>query len=572
MKRIIYMVCGALFLCGAASAQPASYAIGGQHFSNDAMTTADLFSLSQQQFNFGTARSMGMAGAFTSLGGDMASMVINPAGLGMYRSGEVALTPMLSISNSSTPGTGSFESNSNTRFAMGNFGGVFNVYEGSGKLLSFNIGVGYTRLADFNYNTSFSVPSAQRASIADAMSVMLEAGGVGISESGKIHQEGFTDWGVDPAFWPGVAAYKTYLVGMNDFGVWYPEEIGANAMIESGSSVRSRGSAGEFSLSMGGNIDNKLYFGVTFGVQSIYQKKSLYYGEAYSYGGGNGYDSGDMAVDADGVPLTSVMQAMGMRQSVRLDGTGVNFKLGVIYRPTPALRLGLAFHTPTLYALERRYELAMSTVSLGATSETDFTTHEYTSDAVSDVLEDDGPNTWEFASPTRMMFGASYTFGPFAVLSVDYERAWYNGIRVKGMPYLPYGAGEGDFKQDFKHYFKGSNNLRVGLEVRPVPSVAVRAGYGYVGSMLKEKGTILSQPATEEMNYLTAGLGFKLGRACYIDVAYCYSKAESTEYMLFYGNRYPEQGSSEHAEIHESPRFSTEYTRQNFALTFSVKF
>lgn len=572
MKRIIYMVCGAWFLCGAASAQPASYAIGGQHFSNDAMTTADLFSLSQQQFNFGTARSMGMAGAFTSLGGDMASMVINPAGLGMYRSGEVALTPMLSISNSSTPGTGSFESNSNTRFAMGNFGGVFNVYEGSGKLLSFNIGVGYTRLADFNYNTSFSVPSAQRASIADAMSVMLEAGGVGISESGKIHQEGCTDWGVDPAFWPGVAAYKTYLVGMNDFGVWYPEEIGANAMIESGSSVRSRGSAGEFSLSMGGNIDNKLYFGVTFGVQSIYQKKSLYYGESYSYGGGNGYDSGDMAVDADGVPLTSVMQAMGMRQSVRLDGTGVNFKLGVIYRPTPALRLGFVFHTPTLYALERRYELAMSTVSLGATSETDPTTHEYTSDAVSDVLEDDGPNTWEFASPTRMMFGASYTFGPFAVLSVDYERAWYNGIRVKGMPYLPYGAGEGDFKQDFKHYFKGSNNLRVGLEVRPVPSVAVRAGYGYVGSMLKEKGTILSQPATEEMNYLTAGLGFKLGRACYIDVAYCYSKAESTEYMLFYGNRYPDMVSSEPAEIYESDRFKTDLTRHNIALTFGVRF
>ena len=573
MKRIIYMVCGALLLCGTASAQPtASYAIGGQHFSNDAMTTADLFSLSQQQFNFGTARSMGMAGAFTSLGGDMASMVINPAGLGMYRSGEVALTPMISIANSSTPGTSGYESNSNTRFSMGNFGGVFNVFEGSGKLLSFNIGVGYTRIADFNYNTSFSLPAARRASIADAMSVMLEAGGVGINDNGKIVQDGFPDWGVDPAFWPGVAAYKTYLVNMNEFGVWYPEEIGANADIESGSSVRSRGSAGEFTLSMGGNIDNKLYFGLTFGIQSIYQKKNLYYGEAYSYGGGNGYDSGEAAVDGDGYLLPNVMQAMGMRQSVRLDGTGVNFKLGLIYRPTPALRLGFAFHTPTLYALERRYELAMSTVSLGETSPTDPTTHEYTSDAVSDILEDDGPNTWEFASPTRMMFGASYTFGSFAVLSVDYERAWYNGIRVKGMPYLPYGAGESDFKQDFKHYFKGSNNLRVGLEVRPVPTVAIRAGYGYMGSMLKEKGTILSQPATEQMDYLTAGLGFKLGRACYIDLAYCYSKAQSTEYMLFYGNRYPASVSSEAAEIYESDRLKTELTRHNVALTFGVRF
>lgn len=572
MKRIIYMVCGALLLAGTATAQTASYSLGGLHFSNDAMSTADLFSISQQQFNFGTARSMGIAGAFTSLGADMASMVVNPAGLGMYRRGEVALTPMVTIANASTPGTNSFESNSKSRFAMGNFGGVFNIYEGSGKCLSISMGIGYTRLADFNYNYSFSNAAAQRASIADAMSVMLEAGGIFKNANDKIEQGGRIDWGIDPFFWPAVAAYKTFLVDMNENGVWYPPGIGYNAMIENGTSVRSRGSAGEFNWSMGANLNNKLYIGLSLGIQSIYQKKTVYYGEAYSYGGGNGYDSGDIAVDAEGYWLPEVMQAMGMNQQVRLDGTGVNMKLGVIYRPTPALRLGVAFHTPTLYSIERRYEMAMSTVALGPTSELDQTTHEYTSDAVSEILEDDGPNTWEFASPSRLMVGASYTFGPFAVLSVDYERAWYNGIRVKGMPFLPYGQTKSDFKQDFKHYFKGSNNLRVGLEVRPVPSVAVRAGYGYVGSMLKEKGTILSQPATETVNYFTAGLGFTLGRSCYIDLAYCYAKNTSTEYMLFYGNRYPDTVSSEPADIYESERFTTDLKRHNIALTFGVRF
>ena len=572
MKRILYMVCGALLLVGTASAQRPSYQLGGLHFSNDAMTTADFASLSHQQFNFGTARSMGMAGAFTSLGGDMASMVLNPAGLGMYRRGEFALTPMLSMSKSSTAGTGAFEKNSNTRFALGNFGGVANVHEGSGKLLSFNIGFGYTRLADYNYNYSFSTAPAYGASIADAMSVMLEAGGVGVNGNGKIEQMGMTDWGVDPAFWPGVAAYKTYLVDMNEHGVWYPAEIGANALIESASSVESRGSAGEFSLAMGGNVDNKLYFGLTVGIQSITQRKTLYYGEAYSYGGGNGYNSGELAVDADGMPLTKVMQAMGMRQSVRLDGAGFNMKLGVIYRPTPSLRLGVAFHTPTLYAIERRYDLAMSTVSIGETSPTNPTSHEYTSDAVSEILEDDGPNTWDFASPARLMLGASYTFGGMAVVSVDYERAWYNGIRVKGMPYLPYGAGREDFKQDFKTYFQGSNSLRVGVEVRPIPKVALRAGYGYSGSMLKAKDTILSQPTTESVNYLTAGVGLSLGRSCYIDLAYCFANYASTEYMTFYGNRYPDPVSSEVAEIYESARFKSDLDRHNVALTFGVRF
>ncbi|MDO4758897.1 MAG: outer membrane protein transport protein [Rikenellaceae bacterium] len=569
MKRILYMVCGLALLATTATAQKSAYSVGGLHLMNDAMTTGDLVNLSQQQFNFGTARSMGMAGAFTSLGADQASMVINPAGLGMYRRGEVTITPLVTISNATTPGTNDFQSNSKSRFAMGNIGGVFNVHEGSGNLLSFNIGFGYNRLADFNYNYSFStVPRRGATSIADAMSVMLEVGRVGINGSGAIEQNGFANWGVDPMFWPGVAAYKTYLVDMNENGVWYPAEIGANATIEQGTSVRSRGSAGEFSIAMGGNINNKLYFGFTLGIQSIYQKQNIYYGEAYSYGGGNGYDSGDMAVDSDGVLLNKVMQQMGMEQRVRLDGSGVNFKLGVIYRPIPSLRLGFAFHTPTFYSIERRYEMAMSTVSLGETSPTDQTTHEYTSDTVSEILEDDGPNTWEFTSPARMMFGASYTLGSFAVLSVDYERAWYNSIRVKNMPYLPYGPGESDFKQDFKNYFKGSNNLRVGLEVRPIPMMAVRAGYGYSSSSLKEQETVVSHPVTNETNYVTAGLGFNLGRKCFLDVAYCYSQSSTSDYMLYYGNVYG-FGSE---EIYESDRFTTDFDRHNIALTFGVRF
>ena len=572
MKRIIYIVCGALLLAGTATAQRPSYALGGLHFSNDAMTTSEIFSLSQQQFNFGTARSMGMAGAFTSLGADMASMVLNPAGLGMYRHDEVAITPMLSISSSSTPGTGSYGSNDNTRFAMGNIGGVFQVHESSGKLLSVNVGVGYTRLADFNYNSSFSTAPAYGASIADAMSVMLEAGGVGVNANGQIAQGNAANWGVDPSFWPGVAAYKTYLVDMNDYGVWYPAEIGAYALIESASSVESRGSAGELSFSLGGNIDNKLYFGASFGLQTIYQKKTLYYGEAYSYGAGNGYNTGDMAVDAEGMPLTKVMQSMGMRQNVHLDGTGVNLKLGVVYRPIPALRLGLAFHTPTLYNIERRYSLAMSTYSIGETSPTNPTSHEYFSDVASEILEDGGPNAWQFASPARLLLGGSYTLGSMAVVSVDYERTWYNGIRVNRMPYLPYGAAMGDFKQDFKHYFKGADNLRIGVEVKPLPMLALRAGYGYSGSMFKEQGTILSQPAVEQLNYFTLGLGCNVGRKCYLDLAYCNADYKTTEYMLFYGNRYAAASSSELDEIYESARYTTNLKRHNIALTFGVRF
>ena len=165
MKKV--WIAAAALLVGwspAAAQSKYQYEIGGMMLGNDAMSPGDLFSLSQVQFNFSTARSMGMGGAFTSLGADQASMSINPAGLGMYLDNEVAITPMLSLSRSSTEGMTPYQGNSRNRFALGNIGAVFNVYEGSGRLVSFNLGIGYNRLADYNYNYSFQYKSEAKRS------------------------------------------------------------------------------------------------------------------------------------------------------------------------------------------------------------------------------------------------------------------------------------------------------------------------------------------------------------------------------------------------------------------------
>lgn len=576
MKSLLITTCGALLLCGSAAAQSPDYNIGGLVLSNDVLTTADMFSLSQTQFNFGTARSMAMGGAFTSLGADLSSMSINPAGLGMYRRGEVAITPVMTVGDASTPGglspTGAmpYRENSKNRFTIGNFGAVFNVYEGQGNVLSLNFGVGYNRMADYNYNYSFEFAGTDRtSSIADALAVMLEAGGAAVGNNG-ITAAGRSNWNIDPFLWPGVAAYKTFLVDQDANGIWGLPEIGVNAVTDGGASVRSIGSAGEFDISMGGNLNNKLYFGFTLGIQSIYQKKRIWYGERYSYGGGNGYNSDVPAVDAAGNRLDNVMQSMGMSQTSEVEGAGVNFKLGFTYRPIDGLRLGVAFHTPTFYSLDRRYYISMSTASIGPTKaeEGDYRPHEYTSDAAPDLpWEDAGDNSWDFVSPSRLLFGASYTFGNVAIVSVDYERDWYNGIRVKNTP-LGTLQDAWDYKQDFKHYFKGSNTVRAGVEVRPIPTVSVRAGFGHTGSMLRDKETILSSPAIYETTYYTAGIGFALGRATYLDLAYCYVQNKMTPYMLFYGNNYDPNNT----EIYQSEIYRTDLTRHNIALTVGFRF
>ena len=38
---------------------------------------------------------------------------------------------------------------------------------------------------------------------------------------------------------------------------------------------------------------------------------------------------------------------------------------------------------------------------------------------------DEGSDNWEFVSPSRLMFGASYTLGSFAIFSLDYDCLLY---------------------------------------------------------------------------------------------------------------------------------------------------
>jgi len=61
----------------------------------------DAFTLTNTELG-GTARSMAMGGAFGALGGDLSIISTNPAGLGIYRSSEVAGTFNLSSVGTNT--------------------------------------------------------------------------------------------------------------------------------------------------------------------------------------------------------------------------------------------------------------------------------------------------------------------------------------------------------------------------------------------------------------------------------------------------------------------------------------
>lgn len=555
----------AVSVTGTAAAQGQA---GGLLLDKDLLMPSDMIELSQTQFNFGTARAMAMAGAFTSLGADLSSMSINPAGLGMYRHNDISITPMMSFARAES-NADPYGRNRRDRFAMANIGGVTNVYEGTGKLVSVNFGFGYNRIADLNYDYSYQ-RWGQQATVGDAYARMLNWSGYSKNDFYNNGGAGSWNWDRVPVeLFNAALAYRGFLIDQTDPedpSTWKPTWVGKDADIAHFTSMRSRGSIGEYTLSAGLNIDNRFYLGATLGIQSVYQHKYIDYGEEFFYGGGTG-------AEADGHGPSGLDYQLlwwKLNQDVVIDGTGINFKLGFVYRPFANLRIGAAIHTPTYYALDYKFQSAAAGLAY-ANNHTDsnvtpdsdgFISTAGDPNMTSPLVAYEGANNWSFVSPTRLLFGASYTFGNRGVISVDYERDWYNGIRMKNNP-----TGlDSDlwYNDTFRDNLKGVNILRVGAEFKPLPVLALRAGFGYCGSMLKDDKTILASPVIRQTTYYGAGVGFVLARGVLLDVAYQYLSSDLTDYYLFYAQ--------DNTGMTESARYSTSINRHNVAVTLGFRF
>ena len=547
MRKIISLLCSLLLICGTAKAQ---YDSGGLIIDPSTITAFDMFNSAHTQFNTITARSAAMAGAMTSLGADASSLSINPAGVGMYRTNELTFTPMMSFTrakNNAQP----FEGNSKNRFAVGNFGVVVKLRESSTGVTAINMGLSYNRLADFNYKYSFSNAGvAGNASIADVYAGQLSASGI-TSAQLKQNYDNFGNfrWShYDPTYWGAILGYKTGLVG-DTSGAWGRDMVVPNAAVDSFTTVESKGRADEWVWSLGINFNSKFYLGMSLGASTISQQKYIYYGEGYRY--------------SNNPQQNYCMEYFNYDQITQMKGTGINFKIGAIYRPIESLRIGVAFHTPTYYNVTYKYQGGMTSQVKAINNVDGYTVNSqgYIDPPFSEQTElliDDGDYSWRFTTPTRLMVGASYTVAKQLILSVDYERDWYNTMRMKNSPYGPL------YKGFIKDEFEGSNTVRAGAEWRFIPQMAIRLGYGLWSGALDDDDEVYSSPVIYRTEYMSTGLGIALSKHFTIDLAYMYSKNNLTPYKTFYGY-------NANVDI-ASPTFRTSISRHNAMMTLTVKF
>ncbi|MDR2886218.1 MAG: hypothetical protein LBU95_05495, partial [Rikenellaceae bacterium] len=134
-------------------------------------------------------------------------------------------------------------------------------------------------------------------------------------------------------------------------------------------------------------------------------------------------------------------------------------------------------------------------------------------------------------------------------IAVDWEHAWYNGMRLGSTDdYYMSDDSRTRYKNDIKASFKGADNLRIGAEFRPIPEVALRAGYAWYGSGVKDNdyekkkfvtptaGTPYStvdKPVAIGSSSYSVGVGYRIGLFS-LDAAYVFSDVKYSDYALYW--------------------------------------
>lgn len=494
----------------------------------------------------GTARYVGMGGAMEALGADISTIGTNPAGIGLFRSSQAKV----SFGFVSQEGGRSFGGAEKTNLSFDQAGFVYSMR--TSKRSFINFAFNYNKSSNFDY--ILTAASSLNGASQNKQSYMKGANGlfeVDLNQDGEV-------WG-----WHGSELSNLYntadllnyngLLGSQDAsGVMSYNYNDASAYDFARAHT---GYVGEYDFNLSGNVNDRFYWGLTFGIHDVHYN-------AYS-------EYTENLIDLSGNSVGDVM----VSDDRRITGTGYDFKAGVIIRPIEEspFRIGLSVASPIFYDLtSSNYTQLNNGSSVGA-----YDTYAY-------------EISYDFRLNTPWKFGLSLgtTVGDYLALGASYEYSDYGSLdtRFKEDGYYDdwgysYSSSTSDkvMKKWTEKTLKGVSTLKLGAEFKPDPSIAIRLGYNYVSPMYKdnaEKGIEVNSSNNaftsttdytnwEATNRITAGIGYTIDNFT-IDLAYQYS-AQSGKFHPF--NNYEYDGETNYADA-----VKVDNNRHQLLMTLGYKF
>ncbi len=469
----------------------------------------------------GTARMVGVGGAMSSLGGDMGSLSLNPAGVAVYTKSEFNLSPALqftSVGSSLNDGP-EFEENKAV-FGVENIGLVFYKGYDNEKLKSFNFGMTLNRITNFNRTTVY-----QGTTPGSIVNFFQESA------------QGQFDTDLE-SFTSGVAAdaEAIYILDGDQDDEWssdFRDAFGTlfdfeNQSIERKETITTTGGVSDLALTMGLNVSHKLYIGLAGSFPLVRFEETRSYEED---------DSNTMAIP--------FFRNLSYDQTTVTTGIGAAAKAGFIYRITNKIRIGGAIHTPTRYALSDDFSTTLDYFFIEGEDTNPLLVDR---EGLSPIL------SFQYAlkTPWRFSGGVSAVLKKFGFISLDveyfdYGSQEYNFTTNDNTPGLR--AAEDAVNLEIVDSFTSVLNVKIGAEYL-IKKFRLRAGYGRFGSPFAE--------GEDARNVISFGAGFK-GEKTYLDLAF--RNTSSTETYSPYAS--PNQFSQE---------VSSDIGTNNLIMTFGYRF
>lgn len=460
----------------------------------------------------GTARYVGMGGAMDALGADLSTIASNPAGIGLFRSSQIAATAGLTTQQNAKD----FHNASKTHANFDQIGFVWSSQESRNSFL--NVAFNYHKSRDFNYILSASQDVLSQQASQNALSYIKAIGDVDADgwstiaiNKGKNSYSGDFYWTsqLDNLY------YNAFIMGEGGAGFNMANAYNMNRA--------SKGYIGEYDFALSGNIHDRVYLGLTVGLQDVHYK---------------GYSEYTESLIGGGQPIGNITVC----DERKITGTGYNFRVGAIFRPIEdsAFRFGISFASPTFYDLTTsNYTYLVNNSQEQSASYPNYRT--------SDSYD------FRLYSPMKLGLSFGHTIGNYLAIGAVYEYADYGATnpRIKEGDYYDgywgtyYSESSRDqvMKEHTEQTLKGVSTIKLGLEYKPTPEVAFRLGYNYVSPMynsngfkdayLDSYGTNVAS-ATDYTNWkatnrLTLGCGTNIDKFR-IDLAYQYQMRDGDFY------------------------------------------
>ncbi|QTE37139.1 hypothetical protein J3L18_29200 [Mucilaginibacter gossypii] len=418
-----------------------------------------------------TSRIKAIGNAGTAVGGDLSSVSGNPAGLGFFTHSEVSITPEYDNSKISSSFFGQAGSANRNDVNMSNAAIVFYQQlttrgrDKSKGWLSINYGAGYSRTNNFYENVAYGGTN-QTSSISDYYAGIAKRE---VSQYGSVNPNGLDGW-----------AYDHVLI--DNFGpATDPNSYAStvNVPVRQLAGITRTGGQSEFNLSFGANYSNKLYLGLGLAITDIRYNSHARFTE-----------NGNAIITNGGNP-TDFSSTFAQDQSTK--GSGFNAKLGIIYKPIQALRLGFTFTSPTFYNIDDSYAEGLAT--------------QYTGGKSYQNVSEPYQLSYNLRTPLKLAGGASVFIGKYGFISGDVEYIDYTTTHLSTNDSY---TADGD-NSDIKSLYRSTVNLHVGAEVNVNSLVYLRGGYSQQGNPMKDLGS--------DIKTVSGGIGFHFG-AYFVDATY----------------------------------------------------